>query len=271
MMALRSDRTRRLTLGIIGLGSFGRFIAEHLAPHFETSFYDPVITETPTSLAGLLRPAAMSEVAGSDVVLLAMPVQRLSAAVDAISPLLRPGALVLDVCSVKTHPLDVLSRLPAHVDVIGTHPLFGPQSGKSGLAGLTIALVALRGSRLRLTKRFLERAFGLQVDVTTAERHDREMAHVQGLTHLITKAILTMRKPDISLRTVTYEHLETMVDMLRHDSDDLFRAICVENPYVAEVVDAFSTAVESVSARIELHHSEVPTTGRERSLIRRIA
>ncbi len=241
---------RGTTLGFIGLGAFGRFAARHLAPHFQTVFYDPEVRDLPAPLKYWVEPASIAEVAASDIVVLAMPVQHLSDVVRAITPLLRPGTLVLDVCSVKSEPLDILSGLPAHVDIVGTHPVFGPQSGKRGITGLPIALVPLRGHRTHIVKRFLRENLGLHVVVTTAEEHDRQMASVQGLTHLIAKVMLAMPQKDIWLKTATYEHLEAMLDMLRHDSDDLFRAICGHNPYVGDVVKGFFEAVEDVSDRL---------------------
>ncbi|MFX9058099.1 prephenate dehydrogenase/arogenate dehydrogenase family protein, partial [Acinetobacter baumannii] len=92
------------------------------------------------------------------------------------APHLRPGALVVDVCSIKTRPLEILERaLPPGVDLLGTHPLFGPESGRAGLAGLRIALCPVRGRRAGQARRFLRR-LGLAVTVTTAAEHDRQMA-----------------------------------------------------------------------------------------------
>ena len=241
-----TDRTPQ-TLGIIGYGAFGRFAAHHLAPHFEICAHDPL--QAPQ--AGPARPVSLEEAASTDNVVLAMPVQRLAEVVSAITPYLREGALVLDVCSVKKQPMELLSRLPAHVDVLGTHPLFGPQSGKDGIAGLLIALVPLRCSRLRQVRAFLKGKLGLVVHVTTADDHDREMAHIQGLTHLFAKVMLSLPKTELRLKTSAYRHLEAMVDMLRYDSDNLFRAICCDNPHVPNVIEAFFTSVEDVSHRID--------------------
>ncbi|MBG6210974.1 prephenate dehydrogenase [Labrenzia sp. EL_126] len=234
------------TLGIIGYGAFGRFAAQHLAPYFEIRAYDAVRSaqDWPAQLVSL------KEAASTDIVVLAMPVQYLSEIVLAITPYLREGALVLDVCSVKKRPMELLARLPAHVDILGTHPLFGPQSGKSGIAGLPIALVPLRGSKLHQVKAFLKDKLGLVVHVTTADDHDQEMAYIQGLTHLFAKVMLSLPKKELRLKTTAYRHLELMVDMLRYDSDDLFRAICCDNPHVSDVVEAFFTSVEDVSLRL---------------------
>jgi arogenate dehydrogenase (NADP+) len=44
-----------------------------------------------------------------------------------------PGPLVVDVLSVKEHPRQVLlDLLPPECDILCTHPMFGPDSGKNG-------------------------------------------------------------------------------------------------------------------------------------------
>jgi prephenate dehydrogenase len=48
-----------------------------------------------------------------------------------MAPALRPGQLIIDTCSVKERPLEwMLEELPDHVQIVGTHPLFGPDSGQ---------------------------------------------------------------------------------------------------------------------------------------------
>jgi prephenate dehydrogenase len=152
---------------------------------------------------------------------------------------------------VKVAPLAVLAEvLPPHVAILGTHPLFGPQSGKAGIAGLRIALCPVRGVQARLAARFLRQAFGLQVLCTTPEEHDRQMAYVQGLTHIVSRIVLAMDVPPLEMRTTTFDHLTRMVDTVRHDSEALFRTIARDNPFAAEVRDSFARATAEVLARL---------------------
>ena len=47
------------------------------------------------------------------------------------------GPLIVDVLSVKEHPRKVLlDILPKECDILCTHPMFGPDSGKNGWHGL---------------------------------------------------------------------------------------------------------------------------------------
>ena len=84
----------------------------------------------------------------------------------------------------------LLGELPAHVGIVATHPLFGPQSARNGIAGLKVAVCPVRGGDGPRVGAFLRRALGLQVIMTTPDAHDREAAMVQGLTHLIAKVLV---------------------------------------------------------------------------------
>lgn len=228
-------------IGLIGLGAFGAFARAHLARHVTVVAHDPA------------EPGAgLAEAAACPVVILAVPLAALADVARAIAPMLIPGALVIDVCSVKAGPLALLDAiLPEHVDIIGTHPLFGPQSGRDGIASLPVAVCAARrGRRRRLVTRFLAETLALDVVVLAAEEHDRQMANVQGLTHLLARIVLEMGVTDTRLATPTFRHLLRMVDTVRHDSEALFRTILDSNPHAAAMRQQFRAAADAIEARL---------------------
>lgn len=213
------------SIGLIGLGAFGGFCRPHLERLGPVVGHDPAI---PTS-------ASLAEAASQPVVVLAVPVGRLAEVARGIAPHLRPGALVVEVCSLKMHPLAVLRGvLPGHVEILGTHPLFGPQSGRDGIAGLRLVACPGGGARSRLALRMLRR-LGLTVVPMTPEEHDRQMAWVQGLTHLLARMVSGLDMPDLPHTTPTFDHLMRMVGTVSRDSEALFRTITEDNPFVAEV------------------------------------
>lgn len=239
------------SVGLLGVGAFGTLAAPYLAKHFDVTLYDPAQDLSSLSSAIGARAGTLQDAASCNVVILAMPVQRLELALKEIAPHLLPGTLVVDVISVKVKPKEIMQRvLPAHVDIVGTHPLFGPQSGKNGIEGLSIAVCNARGERGGAVADFCAHKLGLKVVVTTAEEHDRQMAYVQGLTHLLAKIVVSLDLPEFSLTTKTYNYLQSMVDMVRYDSDELFRAIERENPFVSEAKSAFFAAARNLEDRL---------------------
>jgi len=238
-------------LGIIGTGAFGGFMAKHLAPHFSLTLHDA--HKNPAALAkackakiGNLREAALC-----DIVVLAVPVQQFESVLKKIVPLLKSGTLVIDVGSVKTKPAGLMKALlPKSVDCVGTHPLFGPQSGKKGIAGLNIAVCDIRGKRGACVVKFLKNKLKLRTFIVTPEIHDRQMAYVHALSHLIAKVIVSLNLPPFELTTKTFEHMMTAVEMVRYDSDDLFNAIGRENPFAAEAKDRFFKAAHMLEEKL---------------------
>lgn len=254
-MSVPPPSAPRLSIGLVGFGAFGRLIARHLAPYAALTIHDPCLpagrlAAEPTAVAGDLR-----SVAACPVVILATPVASLAEVVRALAPHLRPGTLVVDVGSVKAGPAAILrAGLPAEIEILATHPLFGPQSAGNGaghgLRGLKIAVCPIRGRRPLRAAAFLRRGLGLDVILTTPEAHDRAMASVQGLTHLIAKVLVAMEPLPTRMTTRSFDLLMQAVDMVRHDAPDVFHAIERANPHAAEVRQRFFALAQQLDAAL---------------------
>jgi prephenate dehydrogenase len=221
------------TLGIIGFGNFGRFMVQHLHTRFHIRVHDRLDVADEAAQLGVTS-APLPEVAASEILILAVPVQNMAEVLRDLRGVPRLPELVMDVGSVKVKPLDLMSRyLPRRVDIVGTHPMFGPQSGRHGIAGLKVVLCPLRTRRLERIRDFLTRELRLEVMEMSPEVHDSEMAYIQGLTHWIAKALREIKLPDLRLATPAYVHLLKIEENLRDDSSALFRTIQTENPFAA--------------------------------------
>ncbi len=159
---------------------------------------------------------------------------------------------MIDVGSVKVAPAQtMLAELPDHVDIIGTHPMFGPQSARGGVKGLKIVICPIRGRRARPLAAFLRNRFGLDAIIATPEEHDRQAAMVQGLTHLIAKVLVEMEPLPHQMTTVSFDLLLKAVDMVRHDAPEVFYAIERMNPFVPEVRRRFFGLAAELAASLE--------------------
>ena len=235
------------SLGLIGVGAFGALAARHLAPHFDLVLHDATVDIAALAKEIGARQGDLKTAAACAIVVLAVPVQKIRQTLHDIAPWLAPDALVLDVASVKIKPIEaMLEILPPTVSIVGTHPLFGPQSGKHGIAGLNIALCDIRGGRGEAVARFCAEKLSLRVSRVTPEEHDAEAAYVQGLTHMLAKIVVALDLPSMRFPTRTYDLMQQMVEMVRHDSDDLFRAIARENPFSETATKAFFAAAKKL-------------------------
>lgn len=230
---IKQDFPARPVMGLIGFGAFAQLMARHLAPHFTLIAHDPNAPARAAMPLFGVQSAPLEVVAQAQFVVIATPVSAIEAIARRIAPLLRPGATVFDTGSVKLRPAQAMQvHLPAHIRLIATHPLFGPESAASGITGLKIALCPLRGAPVGSVAGFLRR-MELEVIVTTPEAHDRDLAAVQGLTHLIAQALTALDLPETSLTTKSYELLMQATAMVAGDAPEVFAAIERDNPFAA--------------------------------------
>lgn len=227
------------SIGIVGFGAFGQLIAEHLRPRFPIMAFD-VNADTARAETLGVPIVPFEAVASCRVVILSVPVGQMRDIVARLAPLLRPGAIVADVGSVKIEPARIMDELlPRHVEVVATHPLFGPQSARDGVRGARIAICPIRGRRLRVAA--FCRKLGLQVIMTTPEEHDRDIAQVQGITHLVASVLMKMDLRPTRMSTQSFERLMSAIDMVRHDAPDVFQAILRANPYAGDILTRFKS------------------------------
>lgn len=245
------------SVGLIGFGAFGRLMARHLQPHLPLVVFDPERPASPDASGRGLVPGAIADVAACDIVILAVPVDAMADAIADLRPHLRAGAVVLDVGSVKIEPArQLLAGLPDHVEIIGTHPLFGPQSARNGITGLRIALCPVRSESAGRIAAFLRHRLKLDVILTTPDAHDRDMAMVQGLTHLVAKILVGMGPLPRRMTTRSFELLMQATEMVRHDAPAVFHAIERANPHARAVRERFFAHAREITAALDAANSE---------------
>ena len=233
--------THDTPVSVFGHGAFGRLLVNQLRAHGL-----PVLVHDPASRES----SSFDNAATGDVIVLAVPVQAIDTLLAELAPKLRPGQLLIDVASVKVEPIaKMLAAAPDGVDVLGTHPLFGPQTvAEVGLVGQPVVVCPARigDERLATVRTFLESTLGLRTITVDPDEHDRQMAHVQVLTHLVGHTVREMGLTELPLATLAYTRLLQLMHNTEHDSDALFATIQRANPHAAEARDAFAAALDRV-------------------------
>lgn len=228
-------------IGFIGFGSFGKFIMPYLSPYFNVSVYDKRDVADDCKQLNV-KNESLKVVASKEIVVLAVPVQFLESVIQEISSLVQPNALIVDVSSVKVKPMLLMEKyFPKTTQLVGTHPLFGPQSGKNGIAGLNFVLCPVRTNRTEIIRKFFSHILKLNVLERSPDVHDKQMAYVQALTHFVGRAVNNMDIPDVEQKTPAYQYLLDIKRNLGQDSMDLFLTIENENPYAKDVRNQFLT------------------------------
>jgi prephenate dehydrogenase len=136
------------------------------------------------------------------------------------------------------------TMLPRSVSILGSHPLFGPDSFTGTLKGHRIILCPVRGpaALVQSARQALTKA-GLSVTVMTSEAHDRMMAETVFLTQLVGRVLHMARLEGAEGWTVHYRHLQSIVAVARNDSEQLFLDMWRFNPHARIIVRRFRSGV----------------------------
>jgi len=137
-------------------------------------------------------------VLGADIVILATPVRTIVHMLEAISPHLQPGTIVMDMGSTKAEICAAMSSLPMGVQPIGGHPMCGKET--AGFESAEVGLYHNAPWVLTPLPRTSERAISLATElaqavgarpvVLEAARHDRLVASISHLPFLLASALV---------------------------------------------------------------------------------
>jgi len=240
-------------IGVIGFGRFGRLTAENLARDFNVQVYTRDTSKKEAIAEVGATPVALEKACSQKIVILSVPISSMEATLSQIAPLLKPEALVMDVCSVKVQPVQWMKTLlPSSVEILATHPMFGPDSAAASLTGHKIVLCPERiaDHRYDAIKQWLG-GKGLILLETTAEEHDRQIAISLALTHFIGRSLSEFEAQPMEIDTEGYKRLLHILGVVTNDTWQLFEDMNRYNPFARQIRQTFLDAMDRVSQRLE--------------------
>jgi prephenate dehydrogenase len=187
-----------------------------------------------------------------DIVLVAVPLDITERVIERVGPALHAGSLLMDITSVKKAPVAMMEQCTtAEVEILGTHPLFGPST--KSIRGMPVILVPIRkGPFYKEIHRIFERN-GAKLAFLTAEEHDEIMAVIQGLPHFVLFSFgMTLKSLNFDVDEARrfigpmYEVFLDFVGRLLHQDPRLYAQIQT-NFEMREVHEAFITAATRLS------------------------
>lgn len=174
-----------------------------------------------------------SEISSSDIVMISVPINITEKTIGDIAPKMPQGSLLMDITSVKTGPLAAMEKhAPTGVEILGTHPMFGPSI--PDIRGQIVILTPVEGRSAKWLPviRNLYEENGAQIEVMAAKDHDRMMAVVQGLTHfayISTGSVFRELEFDVA---ESRRFMSPMYDIML----DLVGRILAQNPYLYAMI-----------------------------------
>lgn len=201
-------------------------------------------------------------VVNADLVVLAAPVNTVSAMFELIAPHLRRGCVVTDVGSVKSSiTASALSALPNPSFFVGSHPIAGSEkrgvehSSAELFEGALCILTPVEQTHRAAVDRVkrLWTAVGAVVKVMPPSDHDKALSYVSHLPHLLAYALMNSI-PD-QYAGIGAQGLKDMT-RIASSSPEVWNDICLANSKnIVKAIDEF-TAVLSVLRRAVMEFDE---------------
>jgi prephenate dehydrogenase len=194
---------------------------------------------------------------GADFVVLATPVGQFERVLGSISAHLKPGAVVTDVGSTKRSVVALAEKiLPETVRFVGSHPIAGGERAGidaarvdlfDGALCITTPAKATDPAALETVESFW-RTLGMRITRLSPDDHDRLLADVSHLPHLLAAALVAMQSPEgLPLAG------KGLADMTRIAAGDggLWRDILLDNAdNVRDSIDRIRRELERVEAML---------------------
>ncbi len=240
-----------MSVGLVGFGRIGRLLARHFSRDARIFVADVKLDPRAVRAVGAV-PSTLTEACAQDVVVLCVPMAAFEDLTRRISGLVKPGALVVDVCSVKEHPVRAMKRhLPKSVSLLATHPNFGPDSAADSLKGRKIVLcrVRMKDADYARAKRVLRKK-GLEVVEMTPREHDRRMASSLVLTHFVGRSLVAYGAKTTGVDTEGYKRLLRILETTQNDSWQLFEDMNRFNSFAAPMRRRFLAAMKATDRRV---------------------
>jgi prephenate dehydrogenase len=190
-----------------------------------------------------------------NVVVVAVPISATAEIIKQVGPLLAKNALLMDLTSLKKEPVKLMLK-NSRAEVIGCHPLFGPQ-----LKDVTRQNVILCTARGKKWQSWLKEVFKnnkLTVLESTPEKHDKMMAIVQALNHFNTITLgLALAKTNIPLAEISKFStpiFRTKLEIIKKiftESPELYIDIIMGNLEMGKVLDIYEKELKDIRQTIE--------------------
>ncbi|KAG6662560.1 hypothetical protein CIPAW_03G251100 [Carya illinoinensis] len=247
----RFDDNLKLKIAIVGFGNFGQFLAKtivcqgHTVLAYSRSDYSDIAKKLGVSYFSDAddlceeHPEVIllcTSILSTEKVLKSLPLQRL-----------KRSTLFVDVLSVKEFPRSLfLQNLPPYFDVLCTHPMFGPESGKNGWNGLSFVYdrvrVGSQESRVSRCDRFL--------DIFAREGCRMHAAGSQFITHTMGRVLEKLGLESTPINTKGYETLLSLVENTAGDSFDLYYGLFMYNVNAMEQLERLDHSFESLKKQL---------------------
>ena len=197
----------------------------------------------------------MAEMAAvCQVVVVSVPIGATIDIIAQVGPLMGEESLLMDLTSLKSEPVRAMLEY-SRSEVIGCHPLFGPQV--PSLARQNVIICPARGKKWLPWLEDLLTKGGARITEAEPEKHDEIMSVVQGLNHFNTIMMgLALSRMSASLAeldgftTPFFDAKAGMVKKIFSENPRLYTEIICNNPEMARMIEIYRQVLEEINPRV---------------------
>ncbi|MFH1657402.1 MAG: prephenate dehydrogenase/arogenate dehydrogenase family protein [bacterium] len=187
----------------------------------------------------------------ADIVIVSVPIAATVKVIEEIRNCLRKDALLTDFTSLKTESCRAMEE--GFFGALGMHPLFGPLA--VNLENQTIVFCPLKKNKWI---GFLESLFeknGAKIIKVSPEKHDKQMAFIQALTHfsnIASSHFFTSQdfRPENSFLTPVFKLQSLVWGRILAQDAKLYADIEMRNPYFQKILKDYVQEIESFSREV---------------------
>jgi len=224
---------------IIGAGGqMGQWFVKYFAKQgFQVTGYD-----SENKISGkevIISESLVGGILKADYVVLCTPTRRTPEIIRLIAKEMKRGTYLLEISSEKSKVVSSLSKMPAKINPICIHPMFGP--GTKTIKGQNIISVPIKDAKkeLTVTKELFAGANFVTID---AIEHDKKIAVILGLTHLMNLVFANIISKDEKMHLTekmsgtTFRVQKTLAESIMTESPELIQTI-ITNPEIRRVAE----------------------------------
>lgn len=212
---------------LIGYGRFGKLFYKFFKSDFDFQIYDKEISTNKIKVNSLSYFDNNVE-----VIFFVVPISSYLEVAKKLKSKIKAESLIVELSSVKIYPLKILKTYFSKNNILGIHPLFGPDSVQKSLKGHQ-AIIIDDYNQNKLTD-FVINSFenkGIVLKYLNTREHDKLMAYSLCLTQFIGRALGKIKLPDLSVGTKGYFDLLNIITRTNNDTHQLFIDMNKYNPY----------------------------------------
>ena len=228
------------TIAIIGAGGqMGKWLAGYFVKKgFEVTGFD---TENPIPSNINKAESLISAILNKEYVLLSTPTKKTPEIIRLIAKEMKRESYLIDITSHKSKTATALGKIPAKVCAVCIHPMFGP--GAKGVKNQNIISIPIKDGKkeLDVAKNLFPDANFVTID---SSEHDKKIAIILGLTHLINIAFANILAKDDKILLMermagtTFKAQKIIAESILTESPELIETI-ISNPEIRKVAEEF--------------------------------